>query len=75
MDFEPGGGGSEGVGENFQGGDPGSVVLQGGDVGTDPQDGSVPEKFSSQSRATAYWESSEETGGVGVGNTPNWWMQ
>ena len=27
----------------FQGGDPGGVVVWGGDVGTDPQDGAGPE--------------------------------
>ena len=42
-DFDPGGGGSEGVGKFFQGGDTGGVVVRGGDVGTNPQDGAGPE--------------------------------
>ena len=42
-DFYPGVGGSKGVGEFFQGGDPGGFVVRGGDVGTGPQDGAVPE--------------------------------
>ena len=44
-DFEPGGGGSEGVGIFFQGGDTGGVVFWGGDVGTNLQDGAGPEYF------------------------------
>ena len=43
--FDPGGGVSEGVGAFFQGGDPGGVVVWGGYVGTDPQDGAGPEFF------------------------------
>ena len=43
MDFDPGGGGSEGVGAFFQGGDSGGVVVRGVDVGTDLQDGAGPE--------------------------------
>ena len=42
-DFDPGGGGSEGVGGFFQGSDPGGAVVRDGDMGTDPQDGSGPE--------------------------------
>ena len=42
-DFETGGGGSNGVWAFFQGGDTGGVVVQGGDVGTNPQDGAGPE--------------------------------
>ena len=38
-DFQPGGGRSEGVGVFFQGGDTCGVVVWGGDVGTNPQDG------------------------------------
>ena len=34
---------SEGVRAFFQVGDPGGVVVCGGDVGTDPQDVAVPE--------------------------------
>ena len=48
---------------HFQGGDPGGVVVQGGDVGNDPQDGAGPEYFSTQGRATAHREASKETGG------------
>ena len=44
-DFDPGGGGSEGVGTFFQDGDTCSVVVLGGDVGTDPQEGAGPEYF------------------------------
>ena len=62
-DFEPGGGKSIGVGTFFKGGDPGGVVVQGGDVGNDPQDGAGPEYFSKQGRATAHREASKETGG------------
>ena len=43
MDFDPGGGGSEGVGAFFQGGDSGGVVVWGVYVGTDLQDGAGPE--------------------------------
>ena len=42
-DFEPGGGKFEDVGGKFQGGDSCGVVVQVGDVGTDPQDGAPPE--------------------------------
>ena len=42
-DFDPVGGGSEGIGTFFQGGDSGGVVVRVGDVGTNPQDGAVPE--------------------------------
>ena len=40
MDYELGGGGSEGVGTFFQVGDTGSVVVRGGDVVNNTQDGS-----------------------------------
>ena len=36
------GGGSKGVGTFFKGGDTGGVVVQGGEVGTNPQDGAGP---------------------------------
>ena len=36
-DFDPGGDRSESVREFFQGGDPGSVVVRGGELGTDPK--------------------------------------
>ena len=65
--FEPGGGGSEGIGEFFQGGDPGGVVVWGRDVGTDPQDGVGPEYFSAQGCATAHREAAKETGGWELG--------
>ena len=42
-DIELGGGGSEGVREFFQGGDPYVVVVRGRDVGTDPEDGAAPD--------------------------------
>ena len=42
-DFDPGGGRFEGVGTFFQVGGTGGVVVRGGDVGTDPQDGAPPE--------------------------------
>ena len=42
-DFDLGGGESEGVGAFLQGSNPGGVVVRGGDVVTDPQDGAVPE--------------------------------
>ena len=38
-DIDPGGGGSEGVGTFFKGSGIGSVVVRGGDVGTNPHDG------------------------------------
>ena len=41
-DFYLGGGGSKGVGTFFQGGDTGGVVVRGGDVGTNPQNGAGP---------------------------------
>ena len=66
-DFEPGGGGSEGVGEFFQGSDPGGVVVRGGDVGTDHQDGAVPEYFSTQGCVEYHREASEDTRGWGLG--------
>ena len=68
-DFDPGGGGSEGVGTFFQDGDTGSVVVWGGDVGTDPQEGAGPEYFSTQGCATAHWEEAEETGVRELGTT------
>ena len=65
-------------GHFFQGGEPGGVVVWGGDEGTDPQDGAGPEYFSTQGRVTAHQEASEETegwelvipliGGVNVGS-------
>ena len=42
-DFEPGGGGSEGVRSLLQGGSPGVVAVQGKNVGHEPQDGVGPE--------------------------------
>ena len=60
-DFEPGGGRSEGVGTFFQGGETGGVVIQGGEVGTNLQDGAVPEWFSTQGCAKAHREAAEET--------------
>ena len=41
-DFDPGGGRSEGVRTFFQGSDTGGVVVRGGDMGTNPQDGAGP---------------------------------
>ena len=46
----------------FQGGDTGSVVIWGGYVVTNLQDGAGPEYFPTQSRATAHREADEETG-------------
>ena len=63
IDFEPGGGKSIGVGTFFQGSDPGGVVVQGREVGTNPQDGAGPEYFSTQGRATAHLEAAKEAGG------------
>ena len=73
--FEPVGGGSKGVGSLLQGGSPGSVSVQGGDVGTDSQDGAGPEYFSTQCLATAHREVAEEVGGVGVGTILRWRRQ
>ena len=61
-DFDPVGGRSESVEAFFQGGDPGGVVVWGGDIGTDPQDGAGPEYFSTQVLATAHREVAKETG-------------
>ena len=47
----------------FQGSDTGGVVVWGGDVGTNAQDGAGPENFSTQGRATAHQEAAKETGG------------
>ena len=41
-DIDPVGGRSKGVGTFFKGGDAGGVVVWGGDVGTNPQDGAGP---------------------------------
>ena len=40
--IDPVGGGSKGVRTFFQGGDTSGVVVWGGDVGTNPQDGAGP---------------------------------
>ena len=53
-DIEPVGDRSEGVGEFFQGSDPGGGVVRGRDVSTDPQDGAGPEHFSTKGRAAAH---------------------
>ena len=53
-DFEPEGGGSEGIEALLQSGSAGSVDFWGRDVGRDPLDGAVPENLSAQGRATAY---------------------
>ena len=66
-DLDPGGGGSKGVGICFQGGDRGCVVVWGGDVGTNLQDGAVPEYFPTQGRATAHHEAYADTGGWELG--------
>ena len=62
-DFELGGGGSEGAGTFFQGGDTGGVFVRGRDVGYNPHNGVGPEWFPTHCHATAHWEASEETGG------------
>ena len=41
--FDPGGGGSEGVRTFFQCSDIGSVVVSGRDIVTNPQDGASPD--------------------------------
>ena len=41
--FDPGGGGTEGIRALIQGGSPGGVAVRGGDVGPDPQYGSITE--------------------------------
>ena len=41
--FEPGGGGPEGIRALLQGVSSGGVYVWGRDVGTDPQDGSGPD--------------------------------
>ena len=61
-DFDLGGGESEGVGAFLQGGDTGGVVVRGGNVGTDPQYGAVPEYFPTQGHTTSHREAAEETG-------------
>ena len=66
-DFEPEGGGSEGIEALLQSGSAGSVAFRGRDVGHDPPDGAVPEKISAQGRATAHRESTEETVGWELG--------
>ena len=42
-DFDPVGGRSKGVRTSVQGGDTGGVVVQDGDMGTNPQYGADPE--------------------------------
>ena len=42
LDTDPGGGRSKGVGKFLQGGGAGGVAVQGGDVGTHPEDGAGP---------------------------------
>ena len=68
-DFESGGGGPESVGTFFQGGDTGGVVVRGGYVVTNPQDGSGPEYFPTQGHATAHQEAAKETRGWELGVT------
>ena len=41
-DIEPGGGGSKGVRKMFKGNDAGGVVVPGGDMVNNPQDGAGP---------------------------------
>ena len=53
-DFEPGGGGSEGVGGFFK------AVTQ---AVFYPQDGAGPEYFSTHDRVTDHWEAAEDMGG------------
>ena len=59
--YDPGGGGSKGVGKFFQGSDIGGDVVWGGDMGTNPQDGAIPEYFPTQDRATAHREAAYDT--------------
>ena len=51
----------------FQVGNTGGVVVQGGDVGTNPQDGAGPKYFPTQGCATSHREASDETGGWDLG--------
>ena len=67
--FESGGGRSKGVGIFFLDGDIDSVVVRGGDVGTNPQDVLGPEYFPTQGRVTAHLEASRGMGGWELGVT------
>ena len=75
VDFEARGGGCEGVGSLLQGGSPGGVSVQGGDVVPDPQGGLDPEYISSQGCATAHREAAKEFGGVLVRTILRWRRQ
>ena len=61
-DSEPGGSRSKGVGKFLQGGGTCGVVVQGRDVGSQPEDGAGPGQFPTQGRAEDYQEATVETG-------------
>ena len=59
-DFEPGGGGPEGIGSLLQSGSAVGVAFQGRDVGPDPLYGAGPYHISEQGRTMNHWEDSGE---------------
>ena len=61
-DIEPGGGRYEGVGTFFLSGGVGGVVVRGGDVGANPQDGAGHWYFPTQGRVAARREAAKEMG-------------
>ena len=61
-DFDPGGGGPEGIGALLQSSSAGGVDFRSRDVGPDPPDGAVPGQLSAQGRAAAHREAAESAG-------------
>ena len=61
-DSKPGGGGREGVGKLFQGGGTGSVAVQGGNMGTYPEDRAGPGESPARGRAPDHRKTTAEKG-------------
>ena len=66
-DFEPGGGGTEGIGSLIQSGSAGGVGFRGRDVGPDPPSGEGPGQISTQGQAVDHRETAEAAGGGELG--------
>ena len=62
-DTIPGGGGREGAGKLFQGGGTVGFAVQGGDVGTYPEDGAGPGELPAQQRTPDHQGTTAEKGG------------
>ena len=62
-DLKPGGGGQEGVGQNFQGDGAGGAPVRGGDMGTYPTDRAGPVELPARGRAPDHQKTTAERGG------------